>query len=69
MSYAATVVQGLEAAAAGPGGVEVDDELIDDFLERRQVPTAAADPLDLFRREAGLPHPEPDGRLQHRSAY
>ena len=49
-AQAAHVLEDLEALPAGAADVEVEDELIDDPLEQRQVPAAAADALDLLRR-------------------
>ncbi len=42
------VVEDAKALPARPRGVVVKNDLVDDLLEQRQVPAAAADPLDLL---------------------
>ena len=51
----ALVLEDLEASPAGAADVEMDDELVDDLLQRRQVPSAAADPFDLLLGQAPGP--------------
>ena len=58
----AAVLEDLETALAGSGGVEVNHELIDDALEQRKVPSAAPDLLDLSGREPLLAQAEPRWR-------
>ena len=40
-------MQHLETASAGSPGVKMDDELIDDSLQQRQIPAASADTFEL----------------------
>ncbi len=55
-AQAALVLEHLEAAPARAADVEMDDELVDDLLEQREVPAPASDALDLLRRQdAGPP--------------
>ena len=42
----AAVVEGFKALAADAGDIEMDDELVHDALQEREVPAAAADALD-----------------------
>jgi len=44
----AHILQDLEALAAGAADIIVDDELIHDPLQQRQIPAASPHPLDFL---------------------
>src|SRR5260221_5217168 len=60
----AMILQNIETLAARAACIEVNDKLVDDALQSRQVPSAAAHPLQFLDRDSVLPQIVTVGRTQ-----
>src|SRR5690625_1192787 len=68
-TQAATVMQNIETVARRSSNVVMQHKLINDFLQKRQIPTPTANLLQLFRRQLLMTNIVTIWRIQIRNLF